>query len=46
VRLARAALQAYLKTIAPLHLRRLLADDPQRGERLMLDAVVVYSDYS
>jgi len=41
-----AALQGHHKTIAPLHLRKLFADDPQRGQRLALDAVGVYFDYS
>ena len=41
-----ATLQAHQKTIAPLHLRKLFADDPQRGERLTLDAVGIYFDYS
>ncbi len=45
-RSAWAALQAHQKAIAPLHLRKLFADDPQRGERLALDAVGVYFDYS
>src|SRR5215471_10491697 len=40
------ALQAHQKTIAPLHLRKLFADDPGRGERLTLDAAGVYLDYS
>jgi glucose-6-phosphate isomerase len=30
----------------PLHLRQLFADDPKRGERLKLDAVGIYLDYS
>ena len=41
-----AALQAHQKTIAPFHLRKLFAGDPQRGERLTLDAVGIYFDYS
>jgi glucose-6-phosphate isomerase len=45
-RSAWAALQAHQKAIAPLHLRKLFADDSQRGERLALDAVGVYFDYS
>ena len=45
-RSAWAALQAHQKAIAPLHLRKLFADDPQRGERLALDAVGIYFDYS
>src|SRR5262245_40668948 len=40
------ALQAHQKTIAPLHLRKLFADDAQRGERLALDAMGIYFDYS
>ena len=30
-----AALEAHQKAVAPLHLRKLFADDPQRGERLV-----------
>ena len=45
-RLAWAALKAHQKAIAPLHLRKLFADDPQRGERLTLEAVGIYFDYS
>ena len=41
-----AALQAHHKTIAPLHLRQLFAEDPRRGDRLALDAVGIYFDYS
>src|SRR5271154_4232557 len=41
-----AALFAHHKSIAPLHLRKLFADDPARGERLALSAVGVYLDYS
>lgn len=40
------ALRAHHTVIAPLTLRRLFADDPGRGERLSLDAVGVYLDYS
>ena len=40
------ALQAHQKTIAPLQLRKLFADDSARGERLALEAVGVYLDYS
>jgi glucose-6-phosphate isomerase len=40
------ALQAHQKAIAPIHLRKLFADDPARGERLALAAVGVYLDYS
>jgi glucose-6-phosphate isomerase len=32
------ALQAHQKQVAPMHLRKLFADDPKRGERLTLEA--------
>src|SRR5580704_4764037 len=41
-----SALKAHHETIAPLHLRKLFADDPKRGERLTLEAAGVYLDYS
>ena len=41
-----SALKAHYETIAPLHLRKLFADDPNRGERLTLEAVGFYLDYS
>jgi glucose-6-phosphate isomerase len=41
-----AALQAHYQQIAPLHLRKLFADDPTRGERLTLEAAGIYLDYS
>jgi glucose-6-phosphate isomerase len=41
-----AALQAHHKQVSPLHLRKLFADDPKRGERLTLEAVGIYLDYS
>jgi glucose-6-phosphate isomerase len=40
------ALAAHQPTVAPLHLRKLFADDPKRGERLSLEAVGLYLDYS
>ncbi|MGH8208134.1 MAG: glucose-6-phosphate isomerase, partial [Steroidobacteraceae bacterium] len=40
------ALQAHHETIASVHLRKLFADDPQRGERLTLQAAGIYLDYS
>jgi glucose-6-phosphate isomerase len=40
------ALQAHHKTVAGLHLRKLFADDPKRGERLTLEAVGLVLDYS
>ena len=39
-------LQAHHQAIAPLHLRKLFAEDPDRGERLMLEAAGIYLDYS
>jgi glucose-6-phosphate isomerase len=41
-----AALQAHHAQVAPMHLRKLFADDDKRGERLTLDAVGIYLDYS
>ncbi|MBV8804167.1 MAG: glucose-6-phosphate isomerase, partial [Sinobacteraceae bacterium] len=41
-----AALQAHHKRVAPLHLRTLFGDDPKRGERMTLEAVGIYLDYS
>jgi glucose-6-phosphate isomerase len=41
-----SALQAHHAAVAPLHLRQLFAQDPKRGERLALDAVGIYLDYS
>ena len=40
------ALQAHHEKIRSLHLRRLFADDPTRGERLTAEAVGIYLDYS
>jgi glucose-6-phosphate isomerase len=40
------ALQAHHKQVAPMHLRKLFADDPKRGDRLTLEAVGIYLDYS
>jgi glucose-6-phosphate isomerase len=41
-----AALQAHQKRAASMHLRKLFADDPKRGERLTLEAAGIYLDYS
>jgi glucose-6-phosphate isomerase len=41
-----SALEAHHQSIAGAHLRRLFADDPKRGERLTLEAVGIYLDYS
>ncbi|MGE5791110.1 MAG: glucose-6-phosphate isomerase, partial [Bacteroidota bacterium] len=40
------ALQAHYATMHGVHLRRLFADDPGRGERLTAEAAGVYLDYS
>src|SRR5882762_5087960 len=40
------ALTAHHETIGHLHLRRLFADDPTRGERMTAEAVGLYLDYS
>ena len=45
-RAAWKALEAHYKKIRKLHLRRLFAEDPQRGERLTAEAVGMYLDYS
>ena len=39
-------LAAHYKTISKLHLRQLFADDPKRGQRLAIEAVGLYLDYS
>src|SRR3954469_17458401 len=41
-----AALQEHQAQMRDTHLRTLFADDPTRGERLTLDAVGLYFDYS
>jgi glucose-6-phosphate isomerase len=40
------ALTAHYKMIAKVHLRKLFADDPKRGERLTLEAAGIFLDYS
>ncbi len=40
------ALAAHHKKIQKLHLRKLFADDPKRGERLKVEAAGLYLDYS
>ena len=37
------ALEAHYAKISKLHLRQLFADDPQRGEKMVLEAVGLYS---
>jgi glucose-6-phosphate isomerase len=40
------ALDAHYKKASKLHLRQLFADDPERGERMAVEAVGLYLDYS
>ncbi len=40
------ALEAHYKKTKSVHLRELFAEDPQRGERLTLEAVGLFLDYS
>ncbi|RPJ36026.1 MAG: glucose-6-phosphate isomerase, partial [Planctomycetaceae bacterium] len=40
------ALEAHYREVRQLHLRKLFADDPDRGERLTVEAVGIYLDYS
>ncbi len=40
------ALQTHFESVRQLHLRKLFADDPQRGERMSAEAVGFYLDYS
>ena len=45
-RLAWRALGAHYEKIKDVHLRQLFADDPKRGERLVIEDVGLYFDYS
>ena len=45
-RAAWKALEAHYPKVRELHLRRLFAEDPKRGERLTAEAVGIYLDYS
>jgi hypothetical protein len=45
-RTAWATLASYCKWVSKLHLRQLVADDPKRVERLAVEAVGLYLDYS
>src|SRR6476620_11676936 len=45
-RLAWKALVAHHQKMRDLHLRKLFADDPKRAERMTIDAVGLYLDYS
>src|SRR5271156_1206567 len=40
------ALGPHYKKISKIHLRKLFADDPKRGERLTLEAAGIFLDYS
>jgi glucose-6-phosphate isomerase len=40
------ALEAHYSKVRELHLRKLFADDPKRGERMTAEAVGIYFDYS
>ncbi|MFZ3215017.1 MAG: glucose-6-phosphate isomerase [Candidatus Acidiferrales bacterium] len=40
------ALGVHYKKVGKLHLRKLFADDPKRGERLTLEAAGIFLDYS
>jgi glucose-6-phosphate isomerase len=40
------ALEDHYKSIQKTHLRKLFADDPKRGERLTVEALGIYLDYS
>ena len=39
-------LAAHYQQVRELHLRKLFADDPTRGERMTVEAVGLYLDYS
>src|ERR1700683_5332155 len=45
-RAAWKALEAHYPKMRDLHLRKLFADDATRGERMALEAVGIYFDYS
>jgi glucose-6-phosphate isomerase len=40
------ALTAHYKSVSKVHLRQLFADDPKRGQRMAVDGVGLYLDYS
>ncbi len=40
------ALESHYQAIRDVHLRQLFSEDPQRGERLTVDALGLYLDYS
>src|SRR6202162_345646 len=41
-----SALASHYKAVSKLHLQQLFVDDPKRGERLAVEAVGLYLDYS
>jgi glucose-6-phosphate isomerase len=45
-RAAWQALEAHYENVENLHLRKLFADDPKRGERMAVEAIGIYFDYS
>jgi glucose-6-phosphate isomerase len=45
-RAAWQALEAHYPKLREVHLRKLFADDPKRGERMTTEAVGIYFDYS
>ena len=45
-RAAWQALEAHYTKIRNMHLRKLFADDPKRGERMTTEAIGIYFDYS
>jgi glucose-6-phosphate isomerase len=45
-RSAWSALASHYKGASKLHLRQLFADDPERGQRMAIEAVGLYLDYS
>src|SRR5215468_8155378 len=45
-RSAWSALASHYNNASKLHLRQLFADDPKRGQRLAIEAVGLYLDYS
>jgi glucose-6-phosphate isomerase len=40
------ALEGHYREVRDLHLRKLFADDPKRGERMTVEAAGIYLDYS
>src|SRR5664279_5879216 len=40
------ALETHYSEVRELHLRKLFADDPKRGERMTAEAIGIYFDYS